>query len=294
MKNRSRSNELIAMELGIKRQHICEFEAFEEKHTRTTGILTEPEEGKVSDRNGMLSFHYVFTFSDGLKKEFDIRLDPVTLNFISTGRQSTPEWAVLEYAKCEICPLDSSQFKFCPVAVGLTELVDSFKDMISYQKVDISLISNGRNVWKHTSIQEGISSLLCIYMVTNGCPIMETLKPMVRYHLPFASLEETNYHVTSMYLLGQYFLKKKGLEPDWEFQGLTDIYENIRLVNKGMYKRLQNVSNGDAIVNAIAHMDIFACSLPYLIEDSLKEIEYLFSAYQADSASKGNTKDEKY
>jgi len=229
-------------------------------------------------RNETISYHYIFTFGDGIKKEFDIKLDPVTLNCMQVERREIPEWARLEYSKCVNCPLDSSQFEFCPTAAGLAELIDSFKDMISYYEVDVSITTNERNIWKHTSVQEGVSSLLGIYMVTNGCPIMEILKPMVRYHLPFASVEETTYRATSMYLLGQYFRKKKGMEPDWEFKGLTKVYENIKLVNKGMSQRLRDASNEDANVNAIVHLDVFALILPFSIEDSLSQIEYLFAA----------------
>ena len=231
------------------------------------------------NRNEMISYHYLFAFGDGTKKEFDIKLDPVTLDCMQTERKTTPEWTRLEYSRCDNCPLDSSKFEFCPIAVTLAELVDSFKDMISYEDVDVMLTTKERNTWKHTSVQDGVSPLLGIYMVTSGCPIMEKLKPMVRYHLPFASVEETAYRATCMYLLGQYFRNKKGMEPDWEFRGLTEIYENIKVVNKGMCERLRNASNQDANVNAIVHLDVFAQVLPYSMKDVLGKMEYLFDAY---------------
>ena len=55
-----------------------------------------------------------------------------------------------------------------------------------------------------------VFSLIGIYMVTSGCPIMDKLRPMARFHLPFASTEETIYRAISTYLLGQYFLEQKG------------------------------------------------------------------------------------
>jgi len=49
-------------------------------------------------------------------------------------------------------------------------------------------------------------------------PIFEKLKPMVRFHLPFASIEETKYRAISMYLLAQYFLYQQGSQPDWDLK----------------------------------------------------------------------------
>ena len=37
-------------------------------------------------------------------------------------------------------------------------------------------------------------------MALSGCPVLEQLKPMARFHLPFASVEETIYRAASMYL----------------------------------------------------------------------------------------------
>ena len=39
--------------------------------------------------------------------------------------------------------------------------------------------------------RQAIISPLGIYMVTSGCPIMNKLRPMVRFHPPFATIAET-------------------------------------------------------------------------------------------------------
>ncbi len=65
-----------------------------------------------------------------------------------------------------------------------------------------------------------------IYMVTSGCPVMGKLKPMVKFHLPFASGEETSYRMVTMYLLAQFFKYKNGKEPDWDLKNLVKIYDN--------------------------------------------------------------------
>ena len=76
------------------------------------------------------------------------------------------------------------------------DIIHSFKDSISYEEVEVFITTKARTYMKRTTLQKGLSSLLGIYMVTSGCPTMEKLKPMVRYHLPFATEEETKYRVS--------------------------------------------------------------------------------------------------
>jgi len=233
----------------------------------------------MNSGNKIVKYSYVFTFSGGRKKEFEVRLHPVTANWVRPERQTAPEWARLDYRQCDNCPLDSSIVEFCPVALGIVELVDFFKDIVSYEEVDVSIITSRRNIWKRTSVQEGLSSLLGICIATNGCPVMEKLKPMARHHLPFASIDETLYRATSMYLLAQYYRRKKGMEPDWDLQELTDLYDNVKIANRGVFQRLRSASREDANVNALVRLDIFTWTLSRSIQDTLSEMECLFSAY---------------
>jgi len=226
-----------------------------------------------------LNFFYIFRLADGGIKKFDIFLDAKTLNYIPQNKQTPPEWAKLSYYKCNNCRLDETKHEFCPIASNIGDVVTAFKDSSSYENVFVRVITTARDMSKNTTIQEGLSSLLGIYMVTSGCPVMEKLKPLVRYHLPFATLEESVYRIVSMYLLIQYVLKKKGKTPDWELKKLTDIYENIRLVNAGMSERLKNAATKDASITAVANLDYLASFLPLLIDDTLAVIEESFSSY---------------
>ena len=152
--------------------------------------------------------------------------------------------------------------------------------MISYKEVDLLIETEERGYIKHTTLQQGISSLVGIYMVTSGCPVMEKLKPMVRYHLPFASLRETQYRVMSMYLLAQYFLHRRGGKPDWELTNLVKIYDDVQIVNKSFSQRLAHSRIEDATLNALVKLDMFAKHISDLInKDALDEMECLFSAY---------------
>lgn len=230
--------------------------------------------------DNLIVMTYMFTFPDGKKKNFDIKLDIKTLQLQLGQKAAPPSWARLKFYGCPNCPLDPMKFSNCPIAENLVEMIAFFRDIASYDKVHVFIDSSERSYSKHTSVQAAMSSLLGIYMVTSGCPVMEKLKPMVRFHLPFASIEETAYRVMSMYLLAQYFRAKRGQDPDWEMKDLVKMYEEIRIVNESFSKRLLQAKANDASVNALVILDVFANYLMFALDKKmLDEIERLFESY---------------
>jgi hypothetical protein len=115
-------------------------------------------------------------------------------------------------------------------------------------------------------------------MVTSGCPVLSKLRPMVRFHLPFAAELETIARSTSMYLLGQYFVSQQGGTPDWSLQGLAANYQAAGLVNRAFAKRLRTAAPKDANVNALIRLHTFAQALPDTIENQLEELKFLFES----------------
>ena len=114
-------------------------------------------------------------------------------------------------------------------------------------------------------------------MATSGCPAMNFLKPMARYHLPFATREETIVRSVSMYLLRQYFEHKKGRTPALELSQLDDKYSMIGNVNKGIVNRINSIlKGGDANQNAMVILDSIGKMLSFAIDESLEDYEYLF------------------
>lgn len=225
-----------------------------------------------------VSLIYKFHFDDGPEKHFEIRLDAATSELVLDETRARPEWTRLKFHQCENCPLDPS-VEYCPVAVNLANLVESFQDSISFEKTRVTVITKERTFEKETTLQKGLSALIGIYMVTSNCPIMDKLRPMVRFHLPFATSKETIYRAVSMYLLAQFFVLRHGGKPDWELKDLAEIYKSISIVNKGMSKRVANASNKDANVNAVVILHSVGDAVPYVIENGLNEIESLFKEY---------------
>jgi hypothetical protein len=216
-----------------------------------------------------LTFSYVFILGDGRKKEFNVRTDGSTMNQIVSGDGPAPDWTALTFHQCSNCPLDATAFPQCPAALSLVDVVDFFHDDISYDEADVFIEAPVRNYSRHISLQEGISSLVGLLMATSGCPHLEKLKPMARFHLPFADDYETTYRNLSMYLLAQYFISREGGSPDWELKGLVGLYDDIRTVNKHFVQRLTNIQVKDASLNALVKLDCFAMSIDFTVNQGM-------------------------
>ena len=226
-----------------------------------------------------MKISYHFTFEDGTRKVFTVDLHAASLNVISPNHHVKPEWARLGNCRCQHCALKGDGVQYCPIAVNISDAVDFFKAYTSHDRVEVVVVTQERTYGKRTTVQKGLGSLLGIYMAASGCPSMEKLKPMVRFHLPFATPEETVFRSASAYLLGQYFLKKHGKQADIDLVELAGSYKGIQMVNCAMAGRLRAVIGKDAVNNAVICLDMFAKELPYAIEDSLEELQGLFSVY---------------
>jgi len=226
-----------------------------------------------------ITITYVFGFENRTEKRFDIVLDKKDLTFIPQKNSEPPLWAELNHNKCSNCTLDETSHKYCPVALNLSGIADEFKDFFAYENATVSAIKEDRTYSKHTTIQQGLSALLGIVMTTSGCPIMEKFKPMVRFHLPFASLTETVFRMVAMHLLSQYFLDQEGKTPDWSLAKLENTYAEVGQVNRDFAQRLVEAAKKDANVNALVNLDCFATMVPLAAAETLNEIKPYFSAY---------------
>jgi hypothetical protein len=229
------------------------------------------------ERNRPFRFDYRFQFEDGNTKTYHIALDPKTLSLIpDENRHQTTEWTRLKYHQCSNCPLGINTHPYCPIAVNIMELVETFKNVLSYHNCTVVCETEDRTYSKKTSIMEGLSTIFGVIMATSDCPIMDFLKPMARFHLPFSCVEETTVRTTSMYLLTQYFKYKDQNEIKIDFKTLEKHYGQVKLVNEGIIKRISSVSNQDADKNAIVTLHSISLFLSMEIDYSLSTLEYIF------------------
>jgi hypothetical protein len=234
----------------------------------------------VEGMDSEFAFNFSFLFEDGKEKKVEIRIDESTLNLIRPQIKVPPKWTEITNFKCPHCPIDVDKFKYCPLAVNLNDVISDFTEFHSYDEVNVTIWTNARTYSKNTSLQSGLGSLLGIVMVANDCPVMGKLKPMMRYHLPFATLEETDYRVLSMYLLAQYVIAKRGGEPDWEMKNLKNLYEDIKLLNQNVCNKLKEIESKDALVNAVVKLNSFAEHVTFLLsKNMMQRLEILFQDY---------------
>lgn len=227
------------------------------------------------------SLTYRFRFLDGTEKEFLVKLDRHNCSLVTPKRTHYPEWTRLDFKQCRNCPLSRDEHTHCPVAVNIVDIVEFFQDSQSVEQAIVEVDTRQRVTKRGTTaLFPAISSLIGIHMVTSGCPILDKLRPMARFHLPFADTEETVYRALSMYALAQYFRHKKGQEADWDFEGLQQIYKDINRLNIDFADRLRNDSISEATTNAITSLDCFAQEIDFSIsEEMLEEIQVLFQGY---------------
>lgn len=226
-----------------------------------------------------INIHYIFKFKDNKENHVHVNLNTKNLDLITDLPDKLPSWTNLDFHQCPNCPLTVRTHPKCPVAVHLVKLLEAFEQLQSHDIIRVEIMTPERITFHETSAQKGLSSLLGLIMSTCGCPHMEFFKPMARFHLPFANSLETTFRAVSMYLIAQYFRKKKGLQADLELEGLKNIYSEIQRINAAMAERLRAITSKDVALNALVVLDIFAQSVPFSIDESLDEIRHLFASY---------------
>ena len=220
---------------------------------------------------------YRFQLEDMQEDVYYFEIDAQNLQVVGTPQKDLPDWTGLQYQQCPNCPLDSRQVTVCPAARNMVGLVNRFDQLLSYDEARVLVRTAERTVFSVTTVQRGVCSLMGLLMAASDCPLTAFFKPMARFHLPFASTEETIWRATTTYVLSQYFLCKEGRTPDLVFKGLSKLYNEIQTVNYAFAKRLRSACRQDSMVNAIILLDMFARSMPSAIDESLEELHHLFS-----------------
>jgi hypothetical protein len=155
--------------------------------------------------------------------------------------------------------------------------VGPLEALVSYDTVGVTVVQGERTVYIETSAQQAMSSVLGLIMATAGCPWTDHLRPMARFHLPFASEVETVYRSIGMFLLAR---KITQADESQGFDALEELYKNLHVVNRDMSRRLGAATRTDPARNALALLDAYTILLPAALECSLEELTPLFDAWQ--------------
>lgn len=222
---------------------------------------------------------YQFELPDNHQESFELIFDSQVIEIINDNKDRPPFWADLAYHQCPHCPLSMASHRHCPVALNLLTAINRFDRLMSFDRVDVRVISDERQVLQTTSAQEGISSLMGLLIAGSSCPLTHFFKPMARFHLPFANRDETMWRAAATYLLARYFTDNGLQTKDMTLQGLVNIYNDIAILNDYVAERLRAATSRDSAVNALVHLDVYAKFLTPPLEDTLDKIKPFFTPF---------------
>ena len=224
-----------------------------------------------------LNIGYRFDLPDGSQKHIDLNFSALDFRLSNPPPREPPFWTELKFSQCANCPLSAAEHPHCPAALQMAPAVESLKALASFDAVAVTVIKAERTVFVETSAQQAMSSVLGLIMATSGCPWTDRLRPMARFHLPFANEIETVYRSICMFLLAR---ELAGARDSHGFAALEKLYENLHVVNRDMSRRLGAATRTDPARNAMALLDSYTTLLPAALESSLAELKPLFDAWQ--------------
>jgi hypothetical protein len=224
-----------------------------------------------------LRIRYRFDLPDGSKKQVDLNFSAADFRLANPAPADPPFWTELKFNQCANCPLNTAEHTHCPAALHMSPVVESLKALVSFDTVGVTVTKAERTVHAEIAAQQAMSSVLGLIMATSGCPWTDRLRPMARFHLPFASELETVYRSVCMFLLAR---ELAGVEEAPGFARLLELYENLHVVNRDMSRRLGAATRTDPARNAMALLDSYTTLLPAALESSLEELKPLFDGWR--------------
>jgi len=227
---------------------------------------------------GVFQILYKFSWDKSCEANFNLDLDENSLLLLNNKTEQVPEWTDLDYYKCMNCPLDSEKVGHCPAATSFVPTINQFSRVSADTEIEVEAFIAGRRIIQKAPARRAVSSIIGLLFASSGCPHTVYFRPMVRYHIPLSDENETMMRSASMYTLSQFFKFKDGGEPDLELRGLKKIYEELQIVNRTMAERLRAADGTDTSINAMIILDMYAHTMPYEIEKSLRDLQYLFKS----------------
>ena len=220
---------------------------------------------------------YTFIFSPESRLEFQVQEDADTS--VETPGDPVPDWIALEPFRCEDCKVPAGSRKTCPAALAMKPVVELFREHVSIEKVDLIVEMHGVNLAGVLPLQIALRSLLGLLLAFSSCPVLMLFRPLAHFHLPFGDKEHNTFRVLGMYLIAQFLKNRKGLSADWELENVPDLVGKVHRVNRRLSERLRAVPGGDASINSLISLDVFAAMVELSLDDGEEQLRPLFSAY---------------
>ena len=165
--------------------------------------------------NEPLRIRYRLDLPDGSQKTLDFSFDPTTFRLQNAPPADPPFWTELKFNRCSNCPLNEQDHPHCPAALQMASALEPLKALVSFDTVGVTVLQFERKVYAETTVQQAMSSVFGLIMATAGCPWTDRLRPMARFHVPFAGETETLYRSVSMFLLSRELAASRQARRGW-------------------------------------------------------------------------------
>jgi len=222
---------------------------------------------------------YRFLLPDQARESVRLTLDAERLTPLDPLPDPLPHWTLLSFQQCGNCPLSAKQQPICPLAARLAPLIPLCNRLISYDRVGVEVVSAERTVSAQVTAEQGISSLMGLVSAVSGCPHTAFFRPMARFHLPFATPEETQFRSAGSYLLVEYLRQRQGGAACYDLAGLQAIYDRVTEVNRSIAERLRAAARTDSALNAIVQLDYYAQGLSFSLDRSLDKLTQMLAPF---------------
>jgi len=218
---------------------------------------------------------YTFEFEDGSSWVYDLQFDAEHY-FLPKEGTAIKEWTQLGFQQCPNCPLKAANCAQCPVARNLNQVVEDSKTTLSVKRAKVRVETSERHYEKECATQEGLRSLFGVVMASSGCPHLDWLRPLARFHLPFSDADETLFRVLSLEALKAFFSGDE-VSLSSVSKKIADRYREVETVNHSFVKRIRTYCQADADKNAIAALDVFVQMFPYQMQSNFDSLRAFFS-----------------
>ena len=139
----------------------------------------------------------------------------------------------------------------------------------------LDVVAGARTTVKHTDMQDALRSFIGLQMSTSGCPAFDRLRPLARFHLPFASPEETLWRVAGSFAVDAFH---RGLNRAQWWAELREQYTQLGAMNRAFCQRLRARLPGDAGVNAMVNLFSLSMCVKDELEDEVTALAMLLGA----------------
>ena len=224
---------------------------------------------------------YTFALAGGTTWRYDLQIDESGL-LVSRAQSAEPKWARLEYCQCPNCPLKPALSSYCPIAKNIDRAVEASANTLSYTRAQVTVTTPERVYSKECATQEGLRSLYGYIMAISGCPHFDWLRPLARFHLPFADTDETLFRVLSVQLLESFFFSEQQ-GPATCCEAIKQRYQQLELVNHAFINRIRSYCRADASKNALAALDTFVQMFEFARSANFDALRRYFIKAQAAS-----------